>query len=203
MKKSHHLLTSLCVAVASLTAVAGAQAQSSTSTSNSSWMMSAPGNSYVGLNAGRSDYKLGNGIGVFNHDQGDTAYSINAGSFMNNNFGFEVGYTDFGTVSRAGGNTKANGINLSLIGRLPLGQSFNLLGKLGTTYGRTDVSSAVGSGVTPGSENGFGWSYGVGAEFTFHPQWSAVLEYDEHNLKYAGGSDDKVGIATLGVRYRF
>lgn len=203
MKKSHHLFTSLCVAAASLTAVAGAQAQSSTSTSRPSWMMSAPGNSYVGLNAGRSDYKLGNGIGVFSHDQGDVAFTINAGSYMNNNFGFEIGYTDFGRITRAGGSTKANGINLSLIGRLPLGESFNLLGKLGTTYGRTDVSSDPTSGIVAGTENDFGWSYGLGAEFAFNPQWSAVLQYDEHNLKYAGGGTDRVGVATLGARYRF
>ena len=57
-------------------------------------------------------------------------------------FGFELGYTDFSQVNRAGGRTKANGVNLSLIGKLPLGDAFNLLGKVGTLYGRTDVSSA-------------------------------------------------------------
>ena len=161
------------------------------------------GNSYIGLNAGRSDFSVGNGIGVFTHDQGDVAYNIYAGSYFNNNFGFEFGYTDFGRVNRAGGSTKADGINLSLIGKLPVGSSFNLLGKVGTTYGRTDVSSAAGSGVTAGSDSGFDWAYGVGAEFAFNPQWSAVLQYDEHYLKFAGGSRDRVSAAALGLRYGF
>ena len=203
MKKSHRIITSLFVAAASLAAVAGAQAQSSASSSSSGYAMYGRGNSYIGLNAGRSDFSVGNDIGIFTHDQGDTAYNIYAGSYFNNNFGFEFGYTDFGRVNRAGGSTKADGINLSLIGKLPVSGSFNLLGKLGTTYGRTEVSSAAGSGVAAGSESGFDWSYGVGAEYAFHPRWSAVLQYDEHYLKFVGSGRDRISATTLGVRYGF
>jgi OmpA-OmpF porin, OOP family len=35
-----------------------------------------------------------------------------------------------------------DGINFSLIGRAPMSSNFNVLGKVGTTYGPTDVSSA-------------------------------------------------------------
>jgi len=203
MNKSHRLISGLCVAAASLAMVVGAQAQSNSSSSNAGYMTTTPGNSYIGLSAGQSDFKLDSGIGLFNREKNDAAYSISAGSFMTNNFGFEVGYTDFGRVARAGGNTKANGINLSLLGRLPLGMSFNLLGKLGTIYSRTDVSSDPASGITAGTENDFGWSYGVGAEYTFTPQWSMVLQYDEHDLKYAGGNRDRVDVTSLGLRYRF
>ena len=114
-----------------------------------------------------------------------------------------MGYTHFGKIDRAGGQTKAEGVNLSLIGRLPLSPQFNLLGKVGTTYARTDVSSAFGSGVTAGRESDFGLSYGVGAEYAFTPMVSGVLQYDEHKLKFAGGSDDRVGAATVGVRFKF
>lgn len=203
MKNSRRSLTGLTVAVAFLAVAAGAQAQSSMSSATSGSMWPAASQSYIGLSGGRSDFELGNGIGLFNHDQNDNAYSINAGTYPFNNFGFEVGYTDFGQIDRAGGRTQADGINLSLIGRLPLGTSFNLLGKLGTTYGRTDVSSDPSSGVGAGTESGFGWSYGVGAEFTFSPQWSAVLQYDEHRLKYVGGHRDSLSTTTLGARYRF
>lgn len=203
MKKSHRILTRLFVAAASLAAVAGAQAQSSAPGSGSGYAIYAPGNSYIGLNAGRSDFMVGDGIGIFTRDQGDAAYNIYAGSYFSNNFGFEFGYTDFGRVNRAGGSTKADGLNLSLVGKLPVGDSFNLLGKLGTTYGRTDVSSAAGSGVTAGGESGFDWSYGVGAEYAFNPQWSAVLQYDEHYLKFAGSGRDRISATTLGARYRF
>lgn len=203
MTKQHRIVTRLCVAVASLAAVAGAQAQTSASSASSGYALYGAGSSYVGLNLGQSDFSLGSGTGLFESEKRDTAYSLYVGSYFNANFGFEMGYTDFGKVKRAGGSTTADGINLSLVGRLPLGASFNLLGKLGTTYGRTDVSSAVGSGVPAGSENGFGWSYGVGAEYLFTPQWSAVLQYDEHELEFAGSGRERISATSLGVRYRF
>lgn len=198
MKKSSRVISSLALVVASLAAVSGAQAQSSMGSN-----LYGAGKSYIGLNAGESDFSLGNGTGVFGSERHDTAYNVYVGNYFSTNFGFELGYTDFGRVNRAGGRTKADGINVSLVGKLPLGDSFNLLGKVGTTYGRTEVSSAPGSGVAAGDESAFGWSYGVGAEYTFSPQWSAVLQYDEHDLKYAGDQRDRISAVTLGVRYRF
>lgn len=185
------------VAVAGLAAGAGAQAQSS------NYALYGPGSGYIGFNAGQSDFSLGSGTGAFPSDKHDTTYSIYGGSFFSNNFGFELGYTDFGKITRAGGTTKAEGFNLSLVGKIPLSPSFNLLGKLGTTYGRTDVSSAPASGIVSGSESGFGVSYGLGAEYAFNPNWSAVLQYDGYDLKFAGSGRDRVSATTVGFRYRF
>lgn len=189
-------LSTALLAVAALTVAAGAQAQSD-------YSFYGPGASYVGLNAGRSDFSLGNGIGVFPSNKRDTAYNIYAGSYFNKNFGLELGYTNFGKVNRAGGSTKAEGFNLSLVGALPLSPSFNLLGKVGTTYGRTDVSAAPFSGVASGRERGFGLSYGLGAEYAFNPQLSAVLQYDQHNMKFAGTGRERISATTVGLRYRF
>ncbi len=203
MKNTQCIAARLLVAAASLATVVGAQAQSSATSSGSGYGLYAAGQSYVGLNAGQSDFSLGNGTGLYAADRHDTAYNLYLGTFFNQNFGFEAGYTDFGQVTRAGGSTKANGFNLSAVGKLPLGESFNLLGKLGATYGRTEVSSAFNSGVQAGNEDGFGWNYGVGVEYLFNPQWSAVLQYDEHQLKFVGSGRDRVSATTLGVRLRF
>lgn len=200
MTSSKHLLSAIVVAAASLTAVAGAHAQS---TSNEAYSFYSPGSGYIGLNAGKSDFSVGNGNGFFTSENKDTTYGIYGGTYFTPYFGGEVGYTNFGKINRAGGRTKAQGVNLSAIGRLPLSPQFNLLGKLGTTYGRTDVSSAIGSGVTAGGESGFGFSYGVGAEYAFTPAVSGVVQYDEHRLKFAGGNNDRVGAATVGVRFKF
>jgi hypothetical protein len=127
-----------------------------------------------------------------------------AGNYnYNQNFGVEIGYTNFGNVGRGGGTTKAEGINLSLIGRMPVSPMFNLLGKVGTTYGHTEVSANPLSGMTSGSESGFDWSYGVGAELVLSPQWSAVLTYDEAFMKFAGGSSERVSNTMIGARMRF
>jgi len=204
VKKSHPIIATLLVAAVSLAVATGAQAQNGTSSSATDYSLYGSGNSHIGLNAGLTDYKLNDGTGPFGSDKRTTTYKVYAGSyFANSNLGVELGYTDFGRVTRAGGNTKADGVNLSLIGRMPLSSSFNLLGKVGTTYSRTDVSSAAGTGVTAGSESGFDWSYGVGAEYAFNRQWSGVLQYDEVYVKYAGSVRDRINVTSLGARYRY
>ena len=190
-------ITRLLIAAAVCTVAIGAQAQSSMSN------LYAPGSSYLELGIGQSDYSVGHGLGVFNSDDGDTSYSIRGGGFFNNNVGMEIGYTDFGKISRAGGTTKAMGLNLSLIGKMPINPNFNVLAKIGTTYSKTEVSSNPASGIVAGSEKDFGLSYGIGAEYLFTPQWSGVLQYESHKMKFAGDRDDRVGVTSLSARYRF
>lgn len=196
MKFLPRTLSVVALSVAALTAAAGAHAQAN-------YSLYGPGAGYVGLNLGSSNYSLGSGFGPFASDDKDTVYNLYTGSFFTPNVGFELGYTNFGKIDRAGGTTKAEGINLSLVGRAPITPSFNLLGKLGTTYGRTDVSAFPGTGVASGGESGFGVSYGIGAEYSFNPQLSAVLQYDEHRLKFVGSGRDRVNATTVGLRYRF
>ncbi len=201
MKQAQRILATVSALALSLLAASGAQAQSSTSPAGYSVM--APGNSYIDLGVGRSEFSLSNGLGGFNTDKRDNAYSLRAGSYVNNVFGMEVGYTDFGNINRGGGMTDATGLNLSLIGKFPLSEQFNILGKLGTTYSRTNVSAAGLSGLATGKEDGFELSYGLGVEFNFTPQWSAVMQYEEHKMKFAGGETDRVGLTSLSARYRF
>jgi opacity protein-like surface antigen len=163
------------------------------------------GASYIGLSGGPSDFsRLDAGAGGFPAGNNDTAYNIAYGNyFISPNVGMEVGYTHFGNVSRAGGTATAEGANLSLIGKMPLGESVNVLGKIGTTYGRTDVSANALSGVAQGSQTGFDWSYGLGLEMAINKQWSAVLSYDEHFMKFQGIGSERVSSTMLGARMRF
>jgi OOP family OmpA-OmpF porin len=193
----------LAFAIVSLALAASAHAQTSTR-ADGSMSMYAPGSAYIGFNAGRSHFgdRAFNLTGFVN-DRNNNAYSIYGGSYFNNNFGLELGYNDFGRINRAGGSTKANGVSLSLVGKLPLSQSFNLLGRVGGTYARTDVSAAPASGIPSGRDNRFDVSYGIGAEYNFTPAWSAVVQYDEYNLRYTGGSRERLNTTTIGVRYHF
>jgi opacity protein-like surface antigen len=198
VKKTFKL--SIALAAATLAMAGVAQAQSSPS---SGYSMYAPGATYIGINAGQSNYRLNNGVGGFASDQRKNAYSIYGGGYFSNNFGVELGYTDFDRINRAGGSTKAEGFSVSLVGKLPLSPSFNLLGKLGTTYGRTDVSSNPASGIASGKEAKWGLSYGIGAEYAFNSSWSGVLQYDEYNMKFAGTGNDRINTTSLGIRYKF
>ena len=202
MKTSSKL--SLALLTATLVFAGSVQAQSSnTPAPRSGYSMYAPGSAYIGFNVGQSNLNLSNGNNLFGIERSKNTYNLYGGSYFNDFIGLEIGYADFGRINRGGGQTKADGFNLGLVGKLPLGTSFNLLGRLGTTYGRTDVSSNIASGVVAGKQTGWGGSYGIGAEFMFNPELSAVLQYDEYNLKFSGGTRDRINTTSLGLRYRF
>ena len=187
--------------VAALAVAAGASTGAYAQSSN--YALYAPGSAYIGLNAGRSDYSLGSGAGGFALEKRDTNYNIYGGGYFNSNFGLELGYTDFGRIHRAGGTTQAHGLNLSLVGRLPLAESFQLTGRLGSTYGRTEVTASSTSGFSNGTKSGFGLSYGLGVSYDFSTNWSAVLQWDRYKLDFANTGRDPVTSTTVGLKYRF
>ena len=157
---------------------------------------------YVGLNVGQSKYDLRSGTGGFGFDDNDTGFKIYTGGYFHPNLGVEIGYLNMGSADRIGGRTKAQGVNLSLIGRAPLSEQFDVFGKVGTTYGRTRTNGFQGFDVATGKDDGFGLSYGLGVRWNFTPQWSAVLEWERHRFHFADGRND-VDLTSVGVQYRF
>lgn len=200
MKTSSRIFSALAVAAALASGV-NVQAQTSTSSRSGSWY--APSGGYVGLNVGQSNFRQGCGTGLFSCGDKDDAYSIYGGTMLNPNFGLELGYLDMGDIGRGGGTTEARGVNLSLVGKVPLNERFGVFGKVGTTYSSTKVSATPGSGITPGEEDGFGLSLGAGVSYDFTQNWSAVLQWDRHNMKFAGGGREPVHATTIGLKYRF
>lgn len=203
-QRASRLLPVALLALAALGASATVQAQNYTP-SGAIASMFTPGTTYVTVNAGTSDLSRPiTAFGVFGGDQQGQAYGVAIGNYMaGQNYGFELGYADFGSVNRYGGSTKVDGITLSLLGRLPVSSNINLLGKVGTTYSRTDVSTNAVNRNLAGSERGFDWSYGVGAEYVFTPQWSATLQYAEHFVKYPVTGNERISSTTLGARYYY
>jgi opacity protein-like surface antigen len=157
---------------------------------------------YVGLSGGRSMYDLSTGPAGVGFDDNGNAWKLATGGYFHPNVGVEVGYLHFGRAYRLGGRTRAEGINLSLVGRAPLGERLELFAKAGTTYSRTATSGDPGYGLRTGKNNGMGLSYGIGASWGFTPNIAAVLEWERHRLRFA---DDTAptDMATVGVRYRF
>ena len=157
---------------------------------------------YVGLGAGASRYDLRSGSGGFDFVDGGSAIKLYAGAFFHPNLGLELGYLDLGKARRMGGSTSARGLNFSLVGRLPVTTQLDLLGKVGTFYGRTNTHGVDGYGVQLGKANGFGLSYGAGLRWAFTPQWSAVLEWDRQRLHFADRNAD-VDTTTLGLQFSY
>ncbi len=197
---AHKPLRVLALCVTVLLASTAAQAQN-----NATPHSVVPTGTYIALNAGTSDLSRPiTAFGVFDGQQQGQAYGIAMGHYLaGQNYGFEVGYADFGSVTRYGGNTKVDAITLSMLGRMPLSQSFNLLGKVGTSYSRTDVSTNAANSSFAGSERGFDWSYGIGGELAVTAQWSATLLYAEHFVKYPSTGVERVSSTVLGARYYY
>lgn len=159
-------------------------------------------NGYLGLSAGASRYDIRPGPVGAPFDDGDTAFKITTGGNFHPHWGVELGYLHAGRADRLYGSTRAQGLNLSLVGRAPLGESFDVFGKLGTTYGWTRTTGSPGLGVATGKDDGFGLAYGAGLRWNFAPQWSAVLEWERHRMRFADGRGN-VDLTTLGVQYRY
>lgn len=201
----------LPVALAVACVAVSAQAQTTTNSSSSS---SAPArmernsivpytqDGYVGINGGRSKYDLNTGPAGMGSDDTGNALKLYTGGFFHPNMGVEFGYLNVGKARRLGGDTEAHGFNLSLVGRAPLGEQFDVFAKVGSTYGRTRTSGMAGTGVQTGKEDGFGLSYGLGARWAFTPQLAAVVEWENHRFKFSDGDSD-VKLTTVGLQYRF
>lgn len=158
---------------------------------------------WVGIHLGRSDYSDARcGIGSLTCDDNGFAGRISTGGMFSDHFGVELGYLNLGSADRAGGKTRAQGLNASLLAKLPVDR-FSVFAKGGVTYGRTRVSSVAGSGVFAGKDDGFGKSYGVGAGYELGASSTVVLEWERHDLRFAGDSKRQVDALTLGYQHRF
>lgn len=197
------LLTALAASLPAAAQSTGTGVRPSWGEGNSSLWAPGSGRTSIGLNLGRSEYQVGCGNLPLGCDDEDRYIHLYGRSMVNDYLGAELGVLDMGNIDRGGGSTKAQGINLSLVGRAPLGNRFSLYGKLGTTYGRTRTSAAPLSGLAEGTEHGFGLAYGAGVSYDITPRLSAVLEWDSHDLRFAGGGRDPVRATSLGLQYRY
>lgn len=188
--------------LAAACAATGAQAQTKAPQSQRDSFIPYTQQGYLGLSGGRSNYDLNAGPSGLGFDDSDSAWKLTTGGYFHPNAGVELSYLNAGKAHRLGGTTKAQGINLSLVGRAPLTDQFDLFGKVGTTYGRTTTSGFSGTGVQTGKDNGFGLSYGVGARWAFNQQWAAVLEWERHKFHFSD-ENSAVKMTTLGVQYRY
>ena len=119
------------------------------------------GKSFIDLSVGKSTYNTSCGnVAGLTCSRGTTSYSLTAGNMITDNVGVELSAMNFGKADRAGGSVIARGLNLSAVGRLPLGDVFGLEAKVGPTYGVTHVNVPAESGLASGRAHGFGLGYG-------------------------------------------
>lgn len=205
--KAQHRLLALAIIAASFGASAQTTMGTSTSTgydaSRPSWMPYT-NNGYVGLNLGQPRYTTSCGAAPgLTCGNPHLATHLYAGGMFNSVLGGEIGYINMGRADRAGGTTRAEGINLALVAQVPATQAIGVFGKLGATYGHTTRSSAPAALLTGGGDNGWGPSIAAGVNWNFNNNWTAVLEWERHRFNFGAGQRDYVRATSLGLKYRF
>lgn len=157
---------------------------------------------YVGLNLGIPKFHT-SCDGSLRCDNPPIAGKIYAGGMLSNGVGLELGYVNMGRAERNGGYTTAQGINLSLVGNLPMNDKFNAFGKVGAIYGWTDTSASPSLvSYNTGYERGIGLSYGAGFAVNVRPKTQIVLEWDRQGFNFKDSRAD-IDLYSIGVKYIF
>ena len=206
MTSNLRALTHGAVAMAALGIAFGACAQSSQSSLAREIGDAGPqaGKSFIDLSVGKATYNTSCGnVAGLTCSRGTTSYSLTAGNMITDNIGVELSAMNLGKADRAGGSVSARGLNLSAVGRVPLGDSFALEGKFGPTYGVTHVTAATEAGLVSGRANGVGLGYGVALDINVTRGLHGSIGWEQHDFKFAGQGRSNVSNLTLALGYTF
>ena len=218
-----HTLGALGVMTASLLAAQAAQAQDNTFI-NPDWANSAW---YIGAGVGQSRATIdeprlraslaanGETVTGFSKDQRDTGYKLFVGRQLNQYFAVEAGYFDLGKFdfkSSTSGNGVLNGeagfrgVNLDLLGQLPLSQRLSLLGRVGMHYTKTNTEFSgnrlLGSTNTHASERKLNAKLGLGLEYKFSEALALRGEVERYRLNDAVGNRGDADLYSVSLVYK-
>lgn len=149
-------------------------------------------------------------------DQSGTGFKAYAGYAFTPNFAIEAGYFDLGkfttdsTVSPPGTvrtELKFKGINVDVVGSLPLGDRFSLFGRVGVIRTEQDISvSSTGSIVTTQPSLSYdktSWKAGVGVDYVLTGGLGLRAEAEVYRVPDGPDETANVGMFSIGLLYRF
>jgi OmpA-OmpF porin, OOP family len=208
--------------VLALAALAGLAATPAAAQDPSGW--------YIGGNVGRSGATIdeeritsglaGQGLatsGISNRDH-DTAYKLFGGYQINRNFAVEAGYFDLGSfgytastvpLGTLSGDVRMKGVNLDLVGTLPITERFSVLGRIGVTSARSSGHfSATGAAAIPYAsantrERATNPKVGIGLAYAFTESLSMRAEAERYRMNDSVGNRGHVDMVSVGLVYRF
>lgn len=162
----------------------------------------------------------GQGLGTSSIDDRDedTGYKVFGGYQLNPNFAVEAGFFDIGrfgyTATTVPGGTlsgdiRVKGLNLDLVGTLPLTDRFSALGRLGVTSTRTEGRfSSTGAARVPyldatPSQRSTNAKFGLGLMYEFTESLAMRLEAERYRIKDAVGNKGHADMVSVGLVYWF
>lgn len=149
-------------------------------------------------------------------DDRSTGYKIFGGYQLNKNFAVEGGYFDLGKfgyrattvpTGTLNGSMKVRGLNLDLVGTLPVTEKFSVFGRVGVNYAQTrDSFSGTGAvNVTNPNprKNDTNYKAGLGLQYAFTDSLAMRLEAERYRINDAVGNKGDVDLYSVGLVYRF
>lgn len=110
-----------------------------------------------------------------------TVFDGLVGYKFNKNLAVEGQYGGLGKVkTTAGGSAKGDAASLAVVGMMPVGDKFDLYGKLGYADAKTKISAFGAEGVSRSAP-----TYGVGAQYNINPMLGLRLGWDRYGVATA------------------
>ena len=120
----------------------------------------------------------------YNCDGTDTSFKIYAGKRVHENLGLEIAYHDLGKLRdkniSSSTTAESQGINLSLLGIIPVSGFGYFYGKAGYMWWDADYTRS-GNSTETSDEEGSDFTYGAGFAFTFSPDYDFRIEFERLN----------------------
>lgn len=146
----------------------------------------------------------------------DTGYKLFGGYQFNNNLALEGGYFNLGQfgytantvpAGTLNGDIKIQGLNLDLVGRLPITEKVSLIGRVGANYAdSSDTFRGTGAvrvtNPNP-SKRELNGKLGVGVEYAFNESLAMRVEAERYRVNDAIGNKGHVDLISVGLVYRF
>ena len=170
---------------------------------------------YLGGSVGKSNIDSDITTGLITSgtvDGKSSGYKIFVGYQFNDHFGVDFAYVDLGKATYSGsyygtpvanGNVDVWGLNVSLVGTLPLNPSFAVFGKVGLFAWEAKAKDVTGGVQFSDYANGADYSFGLGLSYSFTKNLSARVEWERFGLTgyyYDLGHAD---LLSLGMVYKF
>lgn len=166
---------------------------------------------YVGGNVGRASTDFNAPAPLvapvlgYTEDDRDTAWKLFGGYQFHRNFAVEAGYFDLGrydygyAAPSGAGNSRYQGLNLDLVGTLPISDRFSAFARLGAAYTRARSNF----GGTSETRRDWGPKGGLGIEYAVTPQFAVRGEWERYRVRDAFRGRGDIDVASIGVVYRF
>lgn len=184
---------------------------------NSAWYIGAGvGQSRANIDEQRLMRSLSaNGAAVtgFSTDEHDTGYKLFVGRQLNRYLALEGGYFDLGkfnfnsTTSGGGvlnGEAGFRGVNLDLVGQLPLNERLSLLGRVGVNYAKTSTRFSGNRlfADASASERKANAKLGLGVEYKFTEALALRGEVERYRVNDAVGNRGDVDLYAVSLVYK-